>query len=685
MPAPPRRRLARALTAALAGLCAACGPARAQDTVLAPVVVQATRLPAAAGDTPWPVSRVQGERVSRARQGLGLDEALLTVPGLYAQNRYNLAQDLRLSIRGFGARSTFGIRGLKLMLDGVPLTLPDGQAGVDALDLHDLDHIEVIRGPAASLYGAAAGGVVSLHSLAPPDEPVAGTALSIASHGFAQQRAHAGGTAGDAAGIVSASHLSSDGYRRQSRAERSLLNARGTLALAGGGELAAAVSVLDLPTAEDPGALTAAERAADRRAAGALNQRFRSGESITQQRISVTATLPTDGGELSARGYGLWRDFASRLPFQAIALERMAGGGGVQIAHALSAYGTPVELLLGLDLDHQDDARERHVNDDGVIAGRIADQRERVTALGAFVQLRTRPADAVLLGAGLRADRVEVRVDDRFAADGDQSGSTRFAALSPSAGAVVSVTSHLDLYANAATASETPTTAELADAGGGGGFNTSLEPQRALSVEAGVRGWFAGGAARYELGAFHIRVEDQLVAFAIPGAPDRFAFQNAGRSRHLGVEAALEMDPAESLSLRAAWTWSVFEFRRFTDRGGAHLDGRTLPGVPRHLLALEAEWRPAPGWLLAADAQAVSMRFADNANSAHAPGYLLLNARAAYAWRLGPIALEAHAGIDNVLATRYDANVRINAAGGRYFEPAPRRGGRVGASLSVRF
>jgi iron complex outermembrane receptor protein len=684
-PVAVRGTLGAALAAAFAAALPPYHPVRAQDTVLAPVVVQATRLPAADDDTPWPVSVVEGERVSRARQGLGLDEALLTVPGLYAQNRYNLAQDLRLSIRGFGARATFGIRGLKLIVDGVPATLPDGQAGVDALDLHDLDRIEVIRGPAASLYGAAAGGVVSLISRAPPREPTLGTALSLGSHGFAEQRVHAGGTAGDVSGIVSASHLSSEGYRRQSRAERSLLNARASVALAGGGELAATLSALDSPTAEDPGALTAAQRSTDRRAAGPLNLRFHSDESVAQQRIGVTATLPTGSGELSARAWGLQRDFASRLPFQAIALDRIAGGGGVQISHELAGFGTPMELLAGIDLDHQDDARERRVNDDGAIGARIADQRERVSALGAFVQLRARPGDALLLNAALRADRVRVRVDDRFGADGDQSGEASFAALSPSAGAVLALGDRLDLYANAATAFETPTTAELADPGGAGGFNSALESQRALSLETGLRGRFAGGAARYELAAFHIRVEDQLVAFAIPGAPDRFAFQNAGRSRHLGLEAALALQPSEALSLRAAWTWSRFEFRRFTERDGTRLDGRTLPGVPRHVLALEAEWRPADGWLLAADAQAVTMRFADSANSAHAPGYVLLNARAGYTWRRGPLALDAHAGIDNLLDTRYDANLRINAAGGRYFEPAPSRGARMGLALSVAF
>jgi len=671
----------------LAALAGSLHPAtgRAQDAVLAPVTVEATRLPAGPGETPWPVSVVEGARLSGARQGLGVDEALLTVPGLFAQNRFNLAQDLRLSLRGFGARSTFGIRGIRVLVDGVPATLPDGQAGVDALDLADLERIEVIRGPAASLWGTAAGGVVSLTSRPPPLRPQASAALSLGSHGFAEQRLHAGGSGERLAAIVTASHLSLDGFRERSKAERSLLNARATLALAGGGEAAATLSAVDAPTAEDPGGLTAEQRNADRRAAGALNRRFLTGESVRQERLGLTVTLPFDGGEWSARAWGLSRDFDNRLPFQAVDLERSAGGAGVQITRDLAPGGRPAQVLVGADLDHQDDARERRANAGGVVGARIADQRERVTAAGAFVHARLRPWDPLLLSAGLRADRVRVDVDDAFLADGDQSGSETFEALSPSAGAVLGVAAGLDLYANAATAFETPTTAELADPAGAGGFNAGLDAQRALSLEAGARGRLAGGAARYELALFHIRVEDQLVAFPVAAAPDRFAFENAGRSRHLGLEAALELEPWDALSLRAAWTWSRFEFRRFTDRTGARLDGRTLPGVPRHLLALEGEWRPGRGWLLAADAQAVSARFADNANTAHAPGYVLVNARAGYEWQRGPLQLTAKAGVNNLLDTRYDANVRINAAGGRFFEPAPGFEVYGGVSLSMAF
>jgi iron complex outermembrane receptor protein len=677
---PPWCPIVATLLAAPAGLAAEDRPVR-----LAPVVVDATRLPAETATTPWPVTVVAGDAVNRARQGLGLDEALVSVPGVYAQNRYNFAQDLRLSIRGFGARSTFGIRGLKLLVDGVPATLPDGQAGVDAVDLAELERIEVIRGPAAALHGAAAGGVVSLVSRAPPSTPHADASLGLGGHGFAEQRLRAGGGSDAGAGIVTLAHSRIDGFRRQSAAERTLLGVRGHAALPGGRTLRLSLSAVDSPLAEDPGALTAAERAADRRQAAPLNRRFRTGETVEQERLGTQLTLPAATGELRARAYGVRRAFDSRLPFQTVSLDRLGGGGALEWHAGGRGTGTATRWLAGIALDHMRDRRRRRVSDDGVPAAPIADQRERVSALAAFLLADLDLGERVRVSAGIRGDRVRFRVDDAFLADGDQSGDDTFSALSPQLGAVFTLSDSVDLYTNASTAFETPTTTELASPGGAGGFNTALDAQRAWSLEAGLRAWPAGDALALELAVFHIRVEDELVPFPIPGAPGRFAFQNAGRSRHLGVEAAMHARVGETLELRAAWTWSRFDFRSYTDRAGARLDGRRLPGIPRNLLGLDATWRPGRGGYLAADAQAASRRFADSANTAASPGYLVLNARGGYEWRHGAVTLAVHAGLNNVLAARYDSNLRINASGGRFFEPAPGRTWYAGAGATLEF
>ncbi len=682
---PCTARPGRAVAAALLACSAAAAREPPAPVRIAPVVVEASRVPGAATGTPWPVTVVEGPALTRARQGLALDEALATVPGLYAQNRYNFAQDLRLSLRGFGANATFGIRGVRVVVDGVPATLPDGQTGVDAIDPANLARVEVIRGPAASLYGASAGGVVSLTTRAPPTGREAGASFAAGSFGYREQRVHAGGSRGDAAGVVRVSHASLDGFRVRSGAERTLLDARGDLALAGGGALQLTLSAVDSPDAGDPGGLTAAERAADRRQAGALNVRFRTGEQVEQERAGLALTTPLAGGELDARLYGVRRAFDARLPFQTVSVDRLAGGGALSFARERAGADRGLAWRAGIELDHQDDARRRNGSLAGVPGALFADQDERVTAIGAWLTATLQATARLAVTGALRVDRVTVDVSDRFLADGDQSGDVSFDALSPQVGALLAVTDSLDAYANASTAFETPTTAELADPSGLGGFNAGLDPQRAVSLEAGVRQRLLGGRARLELAAFHVRVEDQLVPVPVAGASGRSAFENAGRSRHVGVEASLQAELGEQWTVRGAWTWSHFTYRRFTGAAGADLGGRRLPGIPRSVLAAGATWRPGGGWFLGADAQLASRRFADSANTATSPGYVLLDARGGYTWRRGALTLDATAGVNNVLDARYDGNVRVNAFGGRFFEPAPGRNAYTGVSATLAF
>jgi len=284
---------------------------------------------------------------------------------------------------------------------------------------------------------------------------------------------------------------------------------------------------------------------------------------------------------------------------------------------------------------------------------------------------------------GLRYDSVRFDVDDRFLTDGDDSGRISFDELSPSAGLSLRVAPGVHVYGNASYAFETPTTTEFASAAGSGGFNTSLESQTARNLEIGVKG--GGETVSYEFALFHIAVDDQLVPFEIPASPGRFAFVNAGKSTHQGVEAAARVSLTPGWSAGAAYTWSDFRFDRFRDQAGTSLDGNRIPGIPEHLLNLDTRFRWTSGAFVAANARFAGGFFADNENVVNVPGYAVLDLRAGYerqagAWRLG-----ARAGVNNVLDRDYNANVRINAAGGRFFEPAPGRNYYAGISLSYEF
>ena len=287
------------------------------------IVVTADRLGKAIGDVARSVSVVDRDRIQNATQQLALDEALTLVPGLYMQNRYNFAQDLRISLRGFGARSAFGIRGVKVIVDGIPETLPDGQAGVDSIDLGSTERIEVLRGPSSSLYGNASGGVIAIQTERGPEQAFIEGRFAGGDYGYERYQLKTGGRAGALDYLLNVSTQQIDGYRDHSFAEGTLVNTRFGYQVNETDRLRVTFNHTDQPTSDDPGGINAAQAAADPRSARAQNVTFDAGEALDQQRLGFVYEMDRDFGQLLIRNYYVWRDFANKLPF--------AGGGSVDL------------------------------------------------------------------------------------------------------------------------------------------------------------------------------------------------------------------------------------------------------------------------------------------------------------------------------------------------------------------
>jgi iron complex outermembrane recepter protein len=607
--------------------------------VLDPVVVEATRLDKAIDRVPGAIGVVGKDDVQLGRQQLGLDESLVAVPGLFLQNRYNFAQDLRISIRGFGARAGFGIRGVRIIVDGIPETLPDGQAGVDSIDLGSVERIEVLRGPASSLYGNASGGVINIISERGPDIPFVEARLAAGELNYRKYQLKTGGDTGRFNYMVNASQLVLDGYREQSETKNSQFNGNFTFQIDESAELAIRAHFTDQPRADDPGALTRAEFDVDPRAANPSAVAFDAGEDLDQQRIGLVYKKSFgELHELQLRNYYVWRDFLNRLPFTAggsVMIDRFFAGGGASYTYGGDVLGRGNRLMLGVDYDRQDDDRSRFDNNLGIQGDLTFEQNEQVTARGLFVQNEFDLTDSLALTLGLRHDRVEVDVSDRFLGDGDDSGRRTFSETSPMIGLVYALAPAASLYATVATAFETPTTTELANPTGGGGFNQDLEPQQAANYEIGARG-LLGRRTRYQLALFTTDVEDELVPFELEGQPGRTFFANAGESRRRGVELGLQSRPGKGLQVVFAYTWSDFEFRQFTDTQGSDFAGNLIPGVPEHLLYGELSyWRPG-GFYASLDALHVGRLYLNNANTDESGSYTVANFRAGFELRRGP-------------------------------------------------
>jgi iron complex outermembrane recepter protein len=680
---------------------AALAQAPAQG-VLEEIVVTATLLERTLEKTPASVSVVIEDDIQLGRQQLALDEALSRVPGLFMQNRYNFAQDLRLSVRGFGARGQFGIRGVKVLVDGIPETLPDGLGSVDSIDLGSTSQIEVIRGPSSALYGNASGGVISLTSEGGRDVPQAELRVAAGGYEFAKSQLKFGGETGRLNYLVSISDQELEGYRAQSNYENKLLSGRFDVDLGRDRSLLTVISFTDQPVSDDPGGLTAAVAPVNPRSAAPNNVLFNAGESLEQQRLGFVYTTPAgERGTITARNYYAWRDFGNLLPVMSqgqVDLERDFVGGGVSYSYDGFWLDRPNRFITGVDFDDQSDDRLRYDNNVNGVRGPLSfDQNEHVTSYGVFLQNELSVSERVQLSFGVRYDEVEFEVTDRWFGNitpdnpsGDDSGAKKFTDTSPMVGLVVELTDAVNFYTTYSSAFETPTTTEFALPGGGGGFNQALVPQAASNFEVGLRGTI-GDAQRYEVAVFTIDVEDELIGNEIPTAPGRFSFANAGETSRDGVEFSWIAKPTDRIQTTVSYTYSDFTFTRFVenitiaDPDGVDRSGNVIPGTPENLLFAEFSYRAPRGWFVAADAIYVDEQFGDSANNVVIADYTLANLRMGYEIELDSLVLSPFLGVNNLSDEAYTANARINAAANRYFEPGPGRTGYGGIAVNWKF
>lgn len=662
---------------------ASAASAAAAQTQLEEIVVTGTRSEQLLGEVPSAISLVNMRDIQLGRQELGLDESLARVPGLFMQNRYNFAQDLRVSIRGFGSRASFGIRGIKVFADGIPVTLPDGQSGTDDLDIGSAESIEVIRGPSASLYGTASGGVISLTTETPPEKPFIEAKLTVGEYGHEKYQVKAGGRSGRLGYLVNASHMEMEGYRDYSKVQHSLVNSKFTYDIDDTASLTAIVNAVNSPTANDPGGITRAEAAADRRQAQSRNTSSNAGESFDQQRLGLVYDKQFgDGHKLTARAYSMWKDFrtfipiGSHIPFVGddgvIEFDRRFYGGGAMYTFTNTLAGLPNVLSIGADLDIQKDDRQRFINNAGVQGDLVFDQKEKAESVGVYFHNETSLTNTVTLSVGGRYDNLDLTVDDRYLVNEDQSGALDFNEFSPAVGLMWNAAPALNLYANYATAFETPTFTELGTPAQEldvnlGGFN-NVSAQKARSFEVGARGILMEDRLFYDVAAYTMEVDDEISN--IVSIENRAFFENANTDRS-GFEAQIQAKLSDRLDVTAAYTFSDYTFSSFEAEPEAV--GEWVPGIPRHQYYAELAYTQPNGAYVIWDVLNVGRFYADNANTDEVDSYLVSSLRFGNDYEFGGTTVAPFFGVNNLFDEEYFSNVRINAFGGRAFEPAPKR------------
>ena len=675
------------------------GTAAAQDVVrIDPLVITATRIEERAFDLPVAIDSIGAARIQQGQLQINLSESLSRVPGLVVQNRWNYAQDLQVSSRGFGARASFGVRGIRLYQDGIPATMPDGQGQTGSFSLASAQRIEILRGPFSTLYGNAAGGVVSIFSEDGPPTPTAQAQLVGGSYGTWNAIAKFGGEASGVNFSVTANHFATDGYRDHSEAQRDQFNAKLKFVLGDGTRVTMIANALYQPEAQDPLGLTRAQWQANPRQADPAATLFNTRKTVGQQQggatfergigADTTLRLTTYAGQRSVRQY---LALAGTLDTSSGGVTDLAGnfaGVDLRATTRLAPAGRPLTLTVGAAYDRQRQARKGFVNNNGALGDLRRDEDDSVRNQDAYAQAEWSPLDAWSLLAGARYSDVRFDSIDHYitALNPDDSGRVAFSHASPVGGIVWRAAKDVNVYANWGEGFETPTFIELAYRNSGTGLNFALRPAISRSTEIGVKAYFAE-TQRINLAAFVTHTSNEIIIDAATGG--RTTYKNAGKTRRRGVEAQWEGALGGGVTGYAAYTYLSATFAADTTTGTPPLlvpSGSRLPAVPASSGYAELAWTRAAwaGFSVALEAQYAAKLYVNERNTDAAPAYTVANVRAGFEQRVGRWTLREFARINNLADRNYVGSVIVGDTNGRFFEPSARRNYLIGASANVR-
>jgi iron complex outermembrane receptor protein len=678
----------------------AAGSAVAETHV---VVVSGTRVERVSFDVPASVDAIS---VDDNQMRVNVSEALIAVPGLVVQNRQNYAQDLQISSRGFGARSAFGVRGVHLIADGIPASMPDGQGQAATFNLDMAERIEVLRGPYSAIYGNHSGGVIQLFTRDGEGAPSVELNVSGGSYGARKTDLNAQGQQGGIGYVLDASRFETGGYRAHSAATRDQAYAKLTLAPVDGAKLTIVANGLRQDDTQDPLGVTWTTYQRDPRAGETDStdtqtpkrtyaDRYNTRKSIDHKQIGATWEQRFGDDRLRVTAYGGNREViqyqAFSKAFQAPAshsggvvdFDRDFSGVDINWSHVAQLAGGKLTTTAGVEYGRSSDARQGFENfigtQFGVKGALRRDEEDKVSNFDPYLQTEWQ-SGAWQLSAGLRHSQVKVSVDDHFLGNGNDSGSLDYRHTTPVLGVLYHVSPQLNVYASAARGFETPTLNELFYSGAGAGFNFNLVPAQSTHLETGVKAQL--GNERINAAVFQVRTSDELVVDSSSGG--RTSYRNGGKTLRQGAELSLDSSWRHGLSTRIALT----TLRAIYDQGfGNVLEGSRLPGVPNANLYGELAWKESAGRYGAAlEAVAVSKIYAEDSNTDQpAPGYGLLNARVNASQQWNGWRFRQFARLNNLLDKNYVGSVIVGDTNKRYYEAAPQRNWMLGASALYQF
>ena len=639
------------------------------------VTVSAPKISTEINKIPLSVTKYQISTIQASQPQISLQEYINAVPGLFSLNANNYAQDLRVSIRGFGARSAFGIRGIKLIVDGIPETTPDGQGQVDNLNLPILKNIEILRGPASAMYGNASGGVMMINTIDDFEKNFLKAGVTIGAFNLQQYNLTAGLKTKNTTYILHGNRSSADGYRDHSSFENNNFNARIFRRLSEKSKLNLLVNYADSPLAEDPGSLDSMMVKENREQAHSQNVLFNAGEEISQLKVGLNYKYEFDKNNLfNTYAFFSNRNFYGRLPFESggiVDLSREFLGLGGNYLLVLPLKNGINKIQAGYDLATQTDNRLRYNNLNGTQDSLTYDQLEVFTNAGGYL-VNHYSSGNWLISAGIRFDWNHLDAVDRIKENGNSSGERTLRTWNPSFGVSYKTDQRQYIYANFSTSFETPSLTELsANPSGKENFNP-LDPQRAKNYELGIK-VNTNPKIKYEFVLFLIDTKDELVPFELDTFPGRIFYRNTGKGSRSGLEFSFNYQMNKNWNLSFNYTYSDFIYDEYVlnDTLGINFNGNNLPGIPENYGAISISYLSENGLHARLQGRYIDEIFTNDANDNFDDSYFLLNLNMGYAINTSKIKITPFFGINNILDTEYNDNIRINAFGRRHFEPGP--------------
>ena len=639
------------------------------------ISVEALKIETLKKKVPYSISVLDFKKIQKINQQLSLQEYIESVPGLFSLNANNYAQDLRISIRGFGARSAFGIRGIKIIVDGIPETTPDGQGQIDNIPIGLINKIEVLRGPSASFYGNAAGGVISINTI----DSLSGKSNIVrslfGSYNLTSHQLTSFLNNGNTNAIIYLNNTQTDGYREQSGLKQNIFNIKLRHNFSSKSVINAQFNYTNSPKAQDAGGLTLEEVGNNRKQARQRNIDYDTFEKIDQLKMGIN-WVKNFSQNLSLNSFAFFstRDFYGKLPFESggiVDLDRKYYGLGARLKFSKSDQNPSHQFQIGMESSFQNDGRNRFLNIKGIQGNNVFSQEE-IFKNYAFYFLDQVKLNKWVIRSSVRFDHLYIGTDNDIF-------NKRYNVFNPSFGLSKEIKRNQFLFINFSSSFETPTLSELsANPSGNEGFNLKLEPSRAFNYELGWK--VSKPKFIMEANIFYIKSSNEILPYELEDFPGRSFYKNSGATKRMGLELFTQLN-WKNIEVQSTFTSAkyLFEDDKITTQD---FKSNNLPGIPKSQFFINLIHTSKKNWITKLTFENTGKFYANNSNSVLIDSYQKTRFQTGKSVDVKWSEVDFFLGINNLLNQKYFDNIRLNAFGSRFYEPAPPRNVFTGFSLN---